>query len=314
MNNSFGEIFNSVFSDKRYENDGAKEADKSFYEQRFVWWLQETKSLKYGDEKKYKKYLNMKVFHEFLDHEWNKVSNDEYDKLVNEEEKKFKDAFDARYKVEGEAGKRILLQRESESYEKLFDAKLLELKEPLSRKDSPLKAVKELEELSSFNIWEIRKSYDFIKECETHGSFYATPQNIRILALSKHREYLIEKRELSLKEIINEEKIKDYQIKDPFYLMVPELIGSFLEKEKEVTGQEGKWPDSSIRLAAFCEILFEKKYLVERKNRIKACNDFAKSRYGIDIKNSLLASKKNEREEHKTRIKNKKIRLNDYFR
>ena len=60
-------------------------------------------------------------------------------------------------------------------------------------------------------------------------------------------------------------------------------------------------PDlSNIRCAAFCEVLYEKKYIKQTRTRVKTMTQFAISRYGRDISKSLLASKKKERKNYKT--------------
>jgi hypothetical protein len=65
---------------------------------------------------------------------------------------------------------------------------------------------------------------------------------------------------------------------------------------------EGKAkPDlSNIRCAAFCEVLYEKKYIKQTITRVKTMTQFAISRYGRDIGKSLLASKKKARKYYKT--------------
>lgn len=74
-----------------------------------------------------------------------------------------------------------------------------------------------------------------------------------------------------------------------------------------------EWKDSKIRCAAFCEMLWDKKYFVEKKKRIKTCNDFAKSRYGMDIEISLSSGKEISRHRHKSNTVNKKPPLKNLF-
>jgi hypothetical protein len=57
---------------------------------------------------------------------------------------------------------------------------------------------------------------------------------------------------------------------------------------------------SNIRCAAFCEVLYEKKYIKQTRTRVKTMTQFAISRYGLDIGKSLLASKKKVRKNYKT--------------
>jgi len=105
--------------------------------------------------------------------------------------------------------------------------------------------------------------------------------------------------------------------KDSLDFIEPGLLGHFEEIENKITGKENNWSDSSIRLAAFCELLYEKKYFTEKpkkRRNLIFINDFAKKRYGKDIGAFLLGSKKTERENHKTKIKNNKPRLDSYFK
>ncbi|MGN6248948.1 MAG: hypothetical protein ACTHNG_11365 [Ginsengibacter sp.] len=124
-----------------------------------------------------------------------------------------------------------------------------------------------------------------------------------------------------LSMLIEKEQNKSADVKiNPLDFIDPAVLGYFLDTiEKNVCGENGKWGDSNIRLAAFCELIYEKRYFTVKptgnKNRpINFINDFSKSRYGIDISTSLLAAKKKERESHKTRIKNKKRPLKNYFK
>lgn len=56
---------------------------------------------------------------------------------------------------------------------------------------------------------------------------------------------------------------------------------------------------SAIRCAAFCELLFEKKYIKPTNTRVKTLTTFAASRYGLNISNALKKSKEDDRNEHK---------------
>jgi hypothetical protein len=79
------------------------------------------------------------------------------------------------------------------------------------------------------------------------------------------------------------------------------LLGNlFLAKEAKAKNKNGEW-DSKIRCAAFCELLWDNNYIGKKINRIKQCNDFAKSRY-FDIEVQLSGSKKTERATHKIRL------------
>jgi len=84
------------------------------------------------------------------------------------------------------------------------------------------------------------------------------------------------------------------------YYIEPSIHGLFLEKEAKAKNKNGEW-DSKIRCAAFCELLYDNKYLGEKKHRINQCNAFAKSRY-FDITNQLQHTKIKEREMHKNKL------------
>jgi hypothetical protein len=98
----------------------------------------------------------------------------------------------------------------------------------------------------------------------------------------------------------------------------PALIQRF-KKIEDSMNAANNWPDSVIRLAAFCELLYEKKYFtvkpsVNKGRPVKFMNTFAKSRYGIDINNALKATKKKERENHKSKKIQGLNSLNSYLK
>lgn len=86
-------------------------------------------------------------------------------------------------------------------------------------------------------------------------------------------------------------------------LIEPDLRNIFLEKESQAQNENGGW-DSQIKCAAFCELLFEKKYLINRTNRIKHTHAFFKQRYGGNIEIQLKKGKKSERDKHKLMMAN----------
>lgn len=90
----------------------------------------------------------------------------------------------------------------------------------------------------------------------------------------------------------------------------PALQNRFIQIEERT---KNEFKESNIRCAAWCELLFTKKYFVEKKNRIKACNDFAKRRYGKDVENSLLKTKEEERNKHINNTVKDKKPLKNYF-
>lgn len=86
----------------------------------------------------------------------------------------------------------------------------------------------------------------------------------------------------------------------PLSFIDPYVLEFFIKVEKKALGVSGKFT-SDIRCAAFCEMLYEKKYIIQTKTRRITMNDFAKSRYGIDIGQALTTGKKIERKKHKNR-------------
>jgi len=91
----------------------------------------------------------------------------------------------------------------------------------------------------------------------------------------------------------------DVSIKnDPLSFIDPLFLQLFLQAEKKALNGKNQF-FSKIRCAAFCELLWEKRYFSESKNRILSCNNFSKNRYGTDISNSLQKTKEDERNKHK---------------
>lgn len=113
----------------------------------------------------------------------------------------------------------------------------------------------------------------------------------------------------------------DEEVKDNSLLFIdPALLYFFLNTiEKNFCNNNRKWEGSNIRLAAFCELLYENKYFtvkpsMNKKRPLNFINNFSKSRYGQDILTSLHATKKKERTSHKTNTKDNKPPLRNYFK
>jgi hypothetical protein len=87
---------------------------------------------------------------------------------------------------------------------------------------------------------------------------------------------------------------------DPLTFINPEIHSFFINAEKKALGEIGKF-NSVVRCAAFCELLYEKKYITNTKTRRVTMNAFSNSRYGINILNALAATKKAARDKHKTK-------------
>lgn len=83
----------------------------------------------------------------------------------------------------------------------------------------------------------------------------------------------------------------------------PELV-TLLEKleEKIFKNQEKTWA-SRIKCAAFCELLYEKKYFLKGATRIKSVAEFALLRYGMNIQVQLKGDKKVDRITHKEQLR-----------
>jgi hypothetical protein len=98
--------------------------------------------------------------------------------------------------------------------------------------------------------------------------------------------------------------LKNNLDKDESYnLIKPELHRRLEDLEKKVRDEiQNHKSISRIRYAAFCELLYEHKYFIKGATRIKTLNDFAVSRYGLNIEVQLQASKKVSRAIHKKQL------------
>ena len=106
----------------------------------------------------------------------------------------------------------------------------------------------------------------------------------------------------------NENKIDSLTFIEPFFLTL------FIDAEKKALGDLSTFK-SKIRCAAFCEILYERKYITNSDNRVITMSSFAKTRYNLNIKVSLAAArnKKEDRNNHKNRTVNKMPALKNCF-
>ena len=98
---------------------------------------------------------------------------------------------------------------------------------------------------------------------------------------------------------------------DPLSFLRDEFVSLFSSKEKIALGNKANF--SAIRCAAFCELLYEKKYFKPTKQKIKTLIAFAMSKYGLDIKNSLSSSKKTDRKNHQEKIVSNDTPLRNCF-
>ncbi|MCX6314148.1 MAG: hypothetical protein NTX08_05380 [Sphingobacteriales bacterium] len=81
------------------------------------------------------------------------------------------------------------------------------------------------------------------------------------------------------------------------------------EIEKKIEDKVSEWKEGNgkIECAAFCQLLFDKKYFVKGSTKRKSVNEYSISKFGNDVYIQLESGKKNDREKHK-------ILLNKYFK
>jgi len=99
---------------------------------------------------------------------------------------------------------------------------------------------------------------------------------------------------------------------DALELIDPVMINLFLDAEKKALAGAVKF-QSKTRCAAFCELLYERKYITNTSTRQKTMSDFAKSRFGISISKALYSNKTKFRTNHKMQKVNGLIPLKNCF-
>ncbi|MEJ7738534.1 MAG: hypothetical protein WKF97_13975 [Chitinophagaceae bacterium] len=89
-------------------------------------------------------------------------------------------------------------------------------------------------------------------------------------------------------------------------LIRDELHTRLIVIEGKILSKIERWKQGfdKIECAAFCELLFDKKYFVKGSTRIKTVNAFACSKYGNPIKNQLGKTREPARKTHKTLLSN----------
>jgi hypothetical protein len=196
-------------------------------------------------------------------------------------------------------------------FEKYYDIKLdLYLKKKRSNSGKNFNEQKNKER---FKEEEIKLIESIIEEYKKQKPLVALRMSEKIDSYQNYLDWLND-----LDQIL-QQKNDAKNIISPLTLIDTAILAHFLEIERNVTDEPGKWNDSSIRLAAFCELLYEKRYFTEKpdgkKERpVKFINDFAKSRYGIDIGGSLKKGKEAQRDHHKKRTIKGKLPLRNYFK
>ena len=150
-----------------------------------------------------------------------------------------------------------------------------------------------------FKDLEITKTENILKDLERY------PSHIKYFIKSKiaYEHYLI--------WLVNMDET-DVRMVDPLALIDPDMKSLFSEVEKKARGETGKF-SSRIRCAAFCELLYIKKYILASTQKRVTLNQFSKSRYGIDISNALETSKNKHRENHVNRTVKGEIPLKNCF-
>ena len=89
----------------------------------------------------------------------------------------------------------------------------------------------------------------------------------------------------------------------------PELHDYLSIIESKIEDKISKWKQGKMKIegAAFCQLLFDRKYFVAGSTKRVTVNKFALNRYGLDIENQLLSKFDTDRNKHKTL-------LNKYFK
>ena len=92
-------------------------------------------------------------------------------------------------------------------------------------------------------------------------------------------------------------------------LIIIELHDRLSEVEGKIEDKIIRWKQGEMKIecAAFCQLLFDKKYFVAKSTKRVTVNKFALSKYGADILNQLQTKFEADRENHK------KL-LNKYFK
>lgn len=92
-------------------------------------------------------------------------------------------------------------------------------------------------------------------------------------------------------------------------LIKPELQNHLADIENMIESKIYIWKDRKqlIECAAFCQLLYDRKYFVKGSTNRATVNSFALSKYKVDIKDQLDTTRKPSREKHK-------ILLSKYFK
>ena len=99
---------------------------------------------------------------------------------------------------------------------------------------------------------------------------------------------------------------------NPLSLLREEIISLFIDAEKKALDNKLKF-SSTIRCAAFCELLYARNYFRTTKTKIKTLTSFALAKYGLDIRISLASSKLTDRKNHQEKTVSKATPLKNCF-
>ena len=84
-------------------------------------------------------------------------------------------------------------------------------------------------------------------------------------------------------------------------LIIIELYDSLSMVENKIESKISQWKQGEMKIecAAFCQLLFDKKYFVTGSTKRATVNKFALNKYGMDISTQLVSKFKEDREKHK---------------
>jgi len=90
---------------------------------------------------------------------------------------------------------------------------------------------------------------------------------------------------------------------DLWQVLIKEILQTrLIEIESKISDKIALWKQRKnlIECAAFCQLLYDKKYFEKGSTNRKTVNEFALSKYGTDISTQLGSAKKTDREKHKS--------------
>lgn len=168
-------------------------------------------------------------------------------------------------------------------------------------RDEKLRYTNILEYCLSYNIWE---EYPEIKSIVNLVSteMISFTRNINDNRTNEMADLTVEGKDDFKEEISKSSKKINSTNDDEEIYIEPYLLNLIIKAEQKAFGSLGTF-DSKTRCAAFCEILYKKKYIKNTKTRIVTISLFAKQRYNLDIKIALGHGKNkiDDRNNHKNR-------------